>query len=370
MPDEPLPHHLVIEEHRPAARGRDLDAARDRLEPWLSERLGLPVTVSHLEYPLGAGISNETILFEATWGSGPQQTAHYVLRIHPGAQQLFYDARFETQFELLRALREQTDVLVPAAHWLETDAAVLGEPFFVMDRMWGRVPVSLPVYNITGWLFEASIAQRRTLWLNAMEQLIKVNSVAADRVRFLDQPGFGSTAFRQLWNYTDRYYSWATRGEPVPELDVAREWLLDNMPAEPPAGLAWGDARIGNMMFNADFGVVGVMDWEQATLAGGIQDLGWWLFFDDLYSASLSVQRLDGLGTRRETIDLWEEGTGLSTRDLRWYEVFAGYKVAIIFVRLTQLQGAQPPGHNRSNNLFTRHLCELLGRPAPRDWPT
>jgi aminoglycoside phosphotransferase (APT) family kinase protein len=202
-----------------------------------------------------------------------------------------------------------------------------------------------------------------------MAQLIKINTVPVDRVRFLEQPDFGPTGFRQLWEYTDRYYSWAVRGEPVPELDFAREWLLDHMPVEPPAGLAWGDARIGNMMFDSDFDVVGVMDWEQATLAGGIQDLGWWLFFDDLYSTCLGLKRLDGLGTRQETIDLWEEGTGLSTSDLHWYEVFSGYTVAITFVRLSHMQGKQPPGQNRSNNLFTRHLCELLDRPAPRDWP-
>jgi aminoglycoside phosphotransferase (APT) family kinase protein len=369
MSDESVSAHLVVKEHRPAsARGRELDATRKCLEQWLRDRLGQDVVVSDLQYPVGAGISNETILFRASRGPTATDAADYVLRIHPGTRQLFYDARFNTQFKLLETLRDRSDVRVPVVHWLETDTTVLGAPFFLMKRMFGRVPVSMPVYNLTGWLFDATVAQRRTLWLNAMEQLVRINTVPVEVLQFLDQPTFGSTGFQQLWNYTNRYYDWAVKDAPVPILETARDWLLANMPPEPPAGLMWGDARIGNMMFDNDFGVLGVMDWEQAALAGGIQDLGWWLFFDDLYSSCLGLRRLDGLGTRQETIDLWEQGTGLTARDVHWYEVFTGYKVAIIYVRLTQLQGAQPPGMNRSNNLFSRHLCELLGLPEPLDW--
>jgi aminoglycoside phosphotransferase (APT) family kinase protein len=333
----------------------------------MSSKLIKEVTVSELAYPIGAGISNETILLAAFWTDRVPRKENFVLRVHPGARQLFLDARFETQFELLTLLRDDGRVRVPHARWFERDREVLGEPFFVMDRMWGRVPVSMPVYNLTGWLADASVAERRKVWEKAMEQLVAIHTTPIEEVAFLDQPFHDESGFDQLWRYTDESYQWASAGRPVAVLEQAQSWLADNLPDDRPTGLGWGDARIGNMMFGDDFDVVGVMDWEQANLGGGIQDLAWWLFFDDLFSSCLGLERLDGLGGRQETIDMWKNGTGLSARDLHWYEVFTGYKVSIIYLRLAELEANQAPRSNRSNNLFTRHMCELLGLPEPPD---
>jgi aminoglycoside phosphotransferase (APT) family kinase protein len=53
-----------------------------------------------------------------------------------------------------------------------------------------------------------------------------------------------------------------------------------------------------------------VLDWEQASLAGGLADLGWWLFLDDARGAISGAPRLDGLGSPKELTDLWQELTG------------------------------------------------------------
>lgn len=356
-----------FEDRRPAAaRGRDLDDARDRLTDWLTRRGGREVSISGLAYPLGAGVSNETIFFRVLdQRSGVAE--ELVLRLHPGARQLFLDPKFELQFRLLEHLGREGAVRVPRVRYLETDRGVLGEAFFVMDRMAGRVPVSMPVYNLSGWLFDSSVAQRRRLWDNAMSQLIHINRVPAESIAFVDPAASGSTGFDALWHQSNAYYEWASGAEPVPILERARAWLGANLPAARPTGLSWGDARIGNVMFDRDYDVVGVMDWEQVSLGGGIQDLGWWLFFDALYSDSLGVKRLDGLGTREETISMWSDGTGLSAADVGWYEVFAGFKAAIIYVRLMRLGKEPKPLDNRSSNFLSRHLSHVMGIDEPED---
>src|SRR5271168_1439114 len=74
-----------------AVRGRNLAATGRALSSWLSDKAGSPVVVSELEYPVGAGRSNETILFKAHWTHGTRQTVDLVLRAHPGSMQLFLD---------------------------------------------------------------------------------------------------------------------------------------------------------------------------------------------------------------------------------------------------------------------------------------
>ena len=121
------------------------------------------------------------------------------------------------------------------------------------------------------------------------------------------------------------------------------------------------------MMFDKDFQLLGVMDWEQASLGGAMQDLGWWLFFDDFHSRSIGVQRLDGLGTRQETIDFWCDRTGRKAGQLQWYEAFAGYKLAIIMSRGFQIDRPEQPGGNIGNNMFTRMVAEIIGLDQPKD---
>ncbi len=344
-------------------KGRDLDAAARALAPWLSGRLrAADVEIRNLVYPLGAGVSNETILFEARTAG---RVDDLVLRIAPAPEhQMFLDPRFRLQYDILAVLRRLGTVRVPEVLWFENDPAVLGRPFYLMRRMRGRVPVSMPVYNAEGWLREATPAQRRVLWESAVEQLAAVHGVPLAEVSFVDRPEHGATGDEQQLSYWTRYTDWAL-GDRVPDtVHNLLDWLTSHRPAASVPGLSWGDARIGNIMFGEDFRVVGVMDWEQASPAGPVADLAWWLMFDAIHSTERNVPRLDGLGTRQETIGLWQELTGLRARDLLWHEVFACLKAGLLALharRSMRLPDAGPP------NPFLQRAHRLAGMPVPKE---
>jgi aminoglycoside phosphotransferase (APT) family kinase protein len=213
---------------------------------------------------------------------------------------------------------------------------------------------------------DSTPAQRRKLWVSAMHQFAAVHLVPAEEVAFVDRPERGSTGLDQQLSY---WWDQATftLGDGIPDLVLDLfEWLRANKPEEPP-GLSWGDARIGNIMFGDDFEVVAVMDWEQASMGGGLHDLGWWLFFDDMHSVEVGLARLDGLGTRQETIDLWEELTGRKVSNLVWHEAFAGVKTALLAMRtrrVLNLGTVQPDDRNP----YIPKVCRLLGRSLPREW--
>jgi aminoglycoside phosphotransferase (APT) family kinase protein len=158
-------------------------------------------------------------------------------------------------------------------------------------------------------------------------------------MQFLDKPELGPTGLEQQLEYWRQSVDWCTGNQTPDEVWNVYEWLAANLPPDRENGFAWGDARIGNMMFGNDFRLAGVMDWEAANLSGPRQDLAWWVFFDDFNSEARGVRMLDGLGSRDETIALWEDRVGERAGDIHWYEVFTGFQICLFTFRTTLVLG-------------------------------
>ena len=350
----------------PVPTKRDPEETKRALAAWLASRLDDPgVSVTGLSVPSGAGFSNETLIVDAAG-------ERLVVRLQPTGFQLFLDADFELQYRLLTTLGASTSVPVPPVLWYEPDPGVLGAPFFVMRHVEGRAVTDSPPYNESGWLYETPPAERERIWRHAVDALIAVHSVPASLVSFLDKPSLGATGFDQALAYWERSFEWAARGKPQPVAEAAWDWLTANLPAERDTALSWGDARMGNMLFRG-CEVAAVLDWEMLSLGGPVMDLGWWLFLDDFHA--FGVPRLPGLGTRADTIALWEAGTGRRAVDLEWYEIFAGFRFAIVMIRMAQMfqsWGVLPPGRDdmETNNAVLHVLARKLDVPPPGPLPT
>jgi aminoglycoside phosphotransferase (APT) family kinase protein len=350
---------------------QDLGEIEAGLGPWLAARLGVErVALGEWSYPVGAGGSNETVLLEARWSDGDgAHVRELALRFEQVDYCLYLDTDLEQQCRVLDVLHDAELVRVPAVLGFEPDRGLLGRRFAVMERLRGRVPQSVPLYMIRGWLHDAAPPQRERLWHSAMRELARIHVVDPGLVAFLAERDAGETGFDQQVDYWLRDYEWACAGRELPALQAIIDWLLAHRPSRRPTGLSWGDARIGNMMFADDFTVAGVMDWEQVSLGGGVQDLAWWLMFDRIHSTVIGVERLEGLGGRDETIALWEDLTGLRADDLHFYEAFAALKVTLTYVRKLALDDGAAPGSNANNNIFSRFASELIGLPPPADMP-
>lgn len=327
-----------------APETRDLgDLARD-LGAWLARRMpdAQGLRIDNFDYPRGAGMSHETILFDAHWTeNGTPREQGCVVRFKPGRFTVFPDDLFFEQVKIMQRLHADGRVRVANVLWLEEDPTVLGAPFFVMEKKRGRVPVSYPHYSREGWLAEATPAQRRHLWEGAVRQLALIQTVPLDGMDFLAGPAHAPRGLAQEWDKYSRFVAWVQEDKPWPVLEKALARLEAMWPANQPEGLVWGDARIGNMMFDEAFDVVTVMDWEQPSLGGALQDLAWFVVLSEtMHGANSQVGRyLEGMGTREETIALWEEVSGKSAADLEWYEDFTHLKMSCTGVRLDQMRG-------------------------------
>jgi aminoglycoside phosphotransferase (APT) family kinase protein len=347
-----------------------LDTVAEVLSRWLQEKLpgATDVEIANPAYPAGAGLSNETILFDASWrGATGRESRGMVLRIKPGRNQINFNADFHTQFALMRAVHEGGWVPVAEPLWFEPEPTLLGDPFYILQKLNGRVPVSFPPYPREGWLKDASPAQREKVWSGGVRALAALHSLPVAKLTFLNRPELGDTGLDQEFEYWRRAYLWARGDRDTLFLDRAFEWLLGAMPSERPTSFSWGDARLGNMMFGDDFSVVAVMDWEQASLGGGLLDLAWWNVLEAQITDRAGTPCLEGMGGREDTVALWRSLTGADVSQLHWYEVFASFRLSVLVMRMLTLDGSAREGFNFGDNPATRFLADHLGvdRPTP-----
>ncbi|EHJ62396.1 phosphotransferase family protein [Novosphingobium pentaromativorans] len=339
---------------------RDLGALSKQLANWLSDRMpgASDIAISNLSYPLGAGMSHETILFDAQWQRhGRTEHRGMVVRIKPTGLPVYQDDLFDKQYDIMQLMHRSGAVPVAEPLWFEADPALLGAPFFMMAKVHGRVAVSYPPYCKQGWVVDSSPEDRRTMWEDAVRHLALIQTVPVSQAKFLDLPGTFDENFDQEVDRWRRYLDWIDPDRALALLRGEFDRLLQNHPANRPEGIVWGDARLGNMMIGEDYKVVAVMDWEQPSVGGALHDLGWWLYSDHLQTEGRGLAPLDGMGTREETIALWGQTCGIPTDDIEWYEAFACFKMECLRYRMVSLDGRMPatgreePGHRTARML-------------------
>lgn len=319
---------------------RALDKLAVTLVDWLGTHLdgASDIRVTNLSYPLGAGMSHETILFDAAWREGgTEKSQGMVVRIKPTSNTVYPDDLFIQQYQIIELMDQHGAVRVAKPLWFEADGSILGAPFFVMEKVHGRVTVSYPPYSKSGWLVETAPADRRTIWTSAVSQLAAIQSVPVADALFLTLPG-GPDGFDQESDRWRRYINWV---DPKGQRKLLRDTfdrMLAMAPANRPEGIVWGDSRIGNMMIGANNQVAAVMDWEQPGLGGALHDLGWWLHHDYNQTTGQGIAPLDGMGSRDETVALWSEVSGKSAEGIDWYEAFACLKMEALAVRMMDLR--------------------------------
>ena len=358
----------------PELTERDPIALSATLTSWLAGVLGdeaNPV-ITDLHAPASSGFSNETILVTAEWSEGGQrQEQKLVFRVHPTKHTLFLEADFSLQYNVMKALQGIDGVPIPTLRWYEDDPAVLEVPFFVMDHVEGQIPADNLPYTMEGWLLDSTPEEQATLWNSGIDTLAAIHELdwKALGLGFLAEDSYGKPGLERQMNYYRAFLDWTAEGRPQPTTEAVWEWLVANKPEEPSdLVLSWGDSRIGNIIWDA-YRPAAVLDWEMATVGPPEMDLGWWLYFDRQFSEGLGIGRPEGFPTHDESIARYEALYGRTMGDLLWYEVFAGFRFAVIMCRLSDLlvgSGLLPEDSDMgTNNLATQFTAQLLGLPAP-----
>jgi aminoglycoside phosphotransferase (APT) family kinase protein len=270
----------------------------------------------------------------------------------------------------MQMVQEHTDVPVPLVHWLETDANAIGAPFFVMERIDGIVPPDVMPYTFgDNWFFDASLEQQEFLEHRAIEVLAALHELTPEGpAGFLVPPGDERSALRRHVSDQRDYYEWvAADGTRSPLIELGFDWLEENWPVhEGDPVFSWGDARIGNMMFE-DFSPVAVLDWEMASVGPREIDLGWMIyihrFFQDLVE-DLGMPGLPHVLRRTAVADYYEQLTGYPPRDLGFFTLYAALRHGIVMFRIARRQAtfgeAEMPENPDEAILHHVHLRNMI----------
>ncbi|REC56685.1 phosphotransferase family protein [Rhodosalinus sediminis] len=300
------------------ATASDIDA--DALARWLSARRPGPAA-PHL-VRIGGGQSNPTWFVD--WGE-----ARFVLRKKPAGPILPGAHAVEREFRVLDALRD-TGVPVPRVRWLEEDPAVLGTPFYVMDRLEGRVFDDARLPGVTP-------GERREMYLDMARTLARLHAVRPDAVGLEDYGKPGNYFARQIARWTKQYE--ASTGPRIAALDRLVDWLPRHMPEDDGAvAIAHGDFRIGNLMFHpTEPRVIGVLDWELSTLGHPLADLGFcvipWHSAPEEYGGLLGTDWAAAGIPAPETFVAEYHAHARPTAELRPFHIaFALFRFSVIFV--------------------------------------
>jgi aminoglycoside phosphotransferase (APT) family kinase protein len=229
----------------------------------------------------------------------------------------------------VRILSRLQGVPAPKVFAYSPTDAVIGAPFYIMEHFDGCVLTDdLPAAL-------APDVQRRRIGEELVDALVALHAVDVEAVGLGDFGRPQGFIERQLARYARLWETVRTRE--IAAFDAVTEWLHANLPDSRYSGIVHGDFRLGNVMFasEAPARLIAILDWEMAALGDPLVDLGYlaafWVQPDDpsLRMFELAnVLRLGGFGTRQQLVRRYEEATGRSTVQLRFYEVLALWRLA------------------------------------------
>jgi aminoglycoside phosphotransferase (APT) family kinase protein len=274
--------------------------------------------------PIGEGHSNVTLAVRSA-------DREVILRrpprgpLPPSAHDVLREAR------LLRAL-EDTAVRVPKVLLTCEDPAVIGAPFYLMERVEGEVITDAMPVPLDHPGERLRVAEEL---IDALVELHAVDWQAAGLDGFGKPSGYLDRQLRRfggLWEHN--------RTRDVPAVEQVGAWLAANRPDSPAATIVHGDYRLGNVIFAPDppARLAGILDWEMATIGDPLADLGYLMMFwaqaEDPPLGQFDLQgvtRLPGFPTRAEMIARYEAGSGRTLRAANWYLTLALWK-AVVFM--------------------------------------
>ncbi|MFI7319201.1 phosphotransferase family protein [Streptomyces venezuelae] len=349
---------------RPRTTTRDPEDLARRLSAWLDTRLP-GAKAAGVTVPESNGMSSETLLFTVEHPEPPLRECALRLAADPAAYTIFPVYDMPRQYRTMRLVAEHTDVPVPRVLWLEEDPGPLGAPFFVMERVEGRVPPDVMPYTYEGnWLHAATDAERAHLEEASVRVLAHLHDqVPPEAASFLALPGDGSPLRRHVAAQR-AYYAWVVDGLPrSPLIESAFDRLEELWPRhEGDAVLNWGDARIGNIVYDG-FEPAAVLDWEMAAFAPREVDLGWTVylhrFFQDL-TVGFGQPGLPDFQRRDRVEAAYARLTGHTPRDMDFYTLYAALRHAIVMLRVAYRQvhfgeAAPPTDAGAADTLILHH---------------
>jgi aminoglycoside phosphotransferase (APT) family kinase protein len=235
------------------------------------------------------------------------------------------------EFQILRRLHPLFP-LAPQAYLVCEDPAIIGAPFYVMERRRGLVlDQELP----SGWAPDAALFTDITQSLvRVLVDLHAVDWKTAGLGEISHPEGYMR---RQVSGWIERYQR--SRTDDLPPFDRLFDWLSAELPKSPPdPTMIHNDYKLNNVLLDAQNPrrVTAVLDWEMATVGDPLSDVASLLVYwtepgeADIMGGLKSVTGTAGFPSRDDVAQAYARVSGRDLSALQWYVAFAYFKVGVI----------------------------------------
>ncbi|HEX5805906.1 MAG TPA: phosphotransferase family protein, partial [Macromonas sp.] len=254
---------------------------------------------------------------------------------------------------------------LPVPHMVSycEDRNIIGTPFYVMDKVDGRI---LPDYALP----EVPVAERKRYY-DAMAQTLA-------QLHRVDWAGIGLSDYGRPGNYFARQVArWSRQWESsktADNADVERliAWLPHHVPDSEETGIAHGDFRFGNLMFHpTEPKVVAILDWELSTLGHPLADvaysaMAWHMQPAEFYGINGLDHAALGLPSQQDYFAAYHAAGGCAQPVEPFHLAFSLFRFAVI---LEGVAARAKAGNSSSANAaevgaqaaaFARQGCALI----------
>jgi len=253
----------------------------------------------------------------------------YILRRAPAGTKAKGAHDMGREYKLQKALKPVYRY-VPQMLAFCDDENVIGTEFYLMEKLTGIIPRK----NLPRGL-SLTQAQTQALCHNVLDCMILLHEVDVTEAGLTHLGKGAGYIERQIEGWNKRYVNARTWN--VPKAKKIRDWLESNIPQQESICLTHNDFRFDNVVLAQDnpTEVIGVLDWELATLGDPLMDLGntlaYWIEADDDFFAQ-KIRRqpthLPGMLSRSQVIDYYCDKRGMASIDFTFYEVYGLFRLA------------------------------------------
>lgn len=236
------------------------------------------------------------------------------------------------EYKILKALKPFYPYCPEPLAYCE-DAAVMGCPFYVMQR-------------IQGVILRRELPEGMVLTPDQVRRLFEKVVETHHALHALDYRKIGLDGFgkpegyvrRQIEGWSNRYRN--ARTPDAPDFESVMSWLNDHQPDDSPHScIIHNDFKFDNIVLDSrnPLNIIGVLDWEMATIGDPLMDLGsslgYWVEPSDppeMQAMKTLPTHLEGALTRREVVDCYSRLSGRSIEPYEFYYGFGLFRLAVI----------------------------------------
>ncbi len=307
---------------KPVRNGESLDLSA--VEEYLKSKIpSLSGSLAVEQFP--SGFSNLTYLISV----GDREL---VLRRPPHGTKAKSAHDMGREYRMLKALKPVFPYCPEALLYCE-DESVMGCPFYIMERIKGIIlrrdlPKGLSL----------TPEQARCLCESLVDVQHELHSIDYRKIGLEDYGRPEGYARRQVEGWSQRYRN--ARTPDAPDYERVMSWLVEKMPGDTARPtIVHNDYKFDNVVLDVKnpLRIIGVLDWEMATIGDPLMDLGnslaYWVQKSDspgMQLVRMMPTNIDGALTREDLVKRYAQKSGMKIDNFDFYYCFGLFRLAVI----------------------------------------